>query len=68
MKKNYYKQVVAFSNAPKEVVYKYDKCERLERCFCVNFKISTPQLSSVVLREGKAPIITWVKWTIHNTT
>ena len=24
--------------------------------------------SSVVLREGKAPIITWVKWTIHNTT
>ena len=33
MEKNYYKQVVAFSNAPKEIVYKYDKCERLERCF-----------------------------------
>ena len=53
MEKNYYKQVVAFSNAPKVVVYKYDKCERLERCFCVNFiKISTPQLCCA---KGRLP-------------
>ncbi|RLM61620.1 hypothetical protein C2845_PM14G07840 [Panicum miliaceum] len=39
MGRNYYKQVVALSNACKEKVYKYEKCEGLERAlksiFCM---------------------------------
>jgi hypothetical protein len=31
MGRNYYKQAMALSNARKEEVYKYEKCEGLER-------------------------------------
>jgi hypothetical protein len=33
MGRNYFKQAVALSNAHKDDVYKYEKCEGLERRF-----------------------------------
>jgi hypothetical protein len=55
MGRNYYKQVVALSNARKEEVYKYEKCEGLERRFWC--QLHQDFYSSVVLSKGKAPIV-----------
>jgi hypothetical protein len=53
--RNYYKQAVALSNARKEEVYKYEKCEGLERHFWC--RLLQNFYSSVVLHNGKAPIV-----------
>jgi hypothetical protein len=55
MGKIYYKQAVALSNARNEEVYKYEKCEGLERHFWC--QLHQDFYSSVVLRKGKAPIV-----------
>ncbi|RLN25650.1 hypothetical protein C2845_PM07G09950 [Panicum miliaceum] len=53
--RDYFKQTVALRNAQKEEVYKFDKCEGLERRFTC--KLHQDFYSSIVLHKDKAPII-----------
>jgi hypothetical protein len=54
MGRNYFKQIMALTNARKEDVYKYEKAENLERRFWC--QLHQDFYSSVVMRKGKAPI------------
>jgi len=62
MARNYYKQDVALREARKEEVYKYEKCEGLERSFWC--KLHSDFYSSVVMRMSSAPIVPckYVDW------
>jgi hypothetical protein len=60
--RSYFKQTMALTNARKEDVYKYEKCEGLERHFWC--QLHQDFYSSVVLHKGKAPIVPckYVDW------
>jgi hypothetical protein len=60
--RNYFKQTEALTNARKEDVYKYEKAENLERRFWC--QLHQDFYSSVVMRKGKAPIVSckFVDW------
>jgi hypothetical protein len=62
MARDYFKQAVALTNAQTEDVYKYEKEENLERRFWC--QLHQDFYSSVVLRNGKAPIVPckYVDW------
>jgi len=65
MARNYYKQDVVLREARKEDVYKYEKCEGLERHFWC--KLHADIYSSVVMRKSSAPIVPckYVDWNYY---
>ena len=62
MARNYYKQDVALREARNKDVYKYEKCEGLERRFWC--KLHEDFYASVVMRKSSAPIVPckYVDW------